>query len=400
MRTFTTDQETSFFGPVQTHCVLVRIELTNGTVVRLTTHDQDLSFAGETFLAGNGVMAQPITKTADTSPDTTSIAGIADETLIKQEDLRVGLYDGADVVMYQVDWQDPAIYTVIFRGTVVQTDQEEAAWELRLASRKNVLQRSIGELYSPTCGDQLCGNRCGVDPDGNDNLGNAIKAEFEVGSVTSAGVFTIPIFRASESGTVTVVTWTGSVNFKPPETSPEELKGSIESATVDLVGEGFQIGQLITASGTTSNDGRWRVVNSRDAGKRIFIVGVTEGKEEPVTETGVSTTLTIDASYTPSAYWAHARIEWTGGRNTGLTSDVYSHESDGGTGSVIGLAVPPPFPIAPGDTGIIFAGCDGRRQTCKIKFDNLRRFRGYPDLPGWDAINAYPDRRPTEVEVS
>ncbi len=546
MRTFTVAQESSFFGPVQTLCVLVRIAKKNGDVIRLSTHDGDLTFGGEIYRAENGVLVEPLSRSGDMSPDTASIAGIADGVLITEEDLRVGAFDNASVTLYQVDWLNPEVFMVLMRGSVVQVDHEEAAWEFRLESRKSVLQRSIGEVYSPFCAARLGDGRCGVNLDGNDALGDPIKAVFTVESVGEAtiaamgpdlwlcaadlegyiadgakvlslsdrsaslnhatgvsataptfdedgyndqptmafestqflslttgvdlgsdytiitvgdtmavpasaiwsdlyageirtatgdagllseiivfkrtlsvsetdlveryianrywltaeeGTFRIAIWRDHEDGATIVRTWTGSVEFKVPETSPEELKGSIVSATVDLVSEGFQIGQVVTVSGTANNDGLWRVVNSQDDGKRIFVVGLTEGKKDPVAET-VSATLEIDASYTPSEYWAHGKIEWATGRNAGLTSDVYSQESDGGTGAIIGLAVPPPYPVNPGDSGFIYAGCDGRRQTCKKKFNNLRRFRGYPDLPGWDALNAYPDKRPTDVKVT
>lgn len=38
----------------------------------------------------------------------------------------------------------------------------------------------------------------------------------------------------------------------------------------------------------------------------------------------------------------------------------------------------------------IIAGCDKRRQTCSLKFNNLVNFQGFPDLPGEDWIVAVP----------
>ena len=50
------------------------------------------------------------------------------------------------------------------------------------------------------------------------------------------------------------------------------------------------------------------------------------------------------------------------------------------------LAVAP----AAGDTVRIEAGCDKRFATCRAKFDNARRFRGFPDIPGEDWLQSYP----------
>nr|WP_325048889.1 phage BR0599 family protein [Rhodophyticola porphyridii] len=38
------------------------------------------------------------------------------------------------------------------------------------------------------------------------------------------------------------------------------------------------------------------------------------------------------------------------------------------------------------------AGCDKRMETCRLKFNNLLNFRGFPDIPGDDWLMSYPAR--------
>ena len=38
------------------------------------------------------------------------------------------------------------------------------------------------------------------------------------------------------------------------------------------------------------------------------------------------------------------------------------------------------------------AGCDKRLETCRLKFDNLLNFRGFPDIPGNDWLVSHPTR--------
>lgn len=45
---------------------------------------------------------------------------------------------------------------------------------------------------------------------------------------------------------------------------------------------------------------------------------------------------------------------------------------------------------APGDMVRLEAGCDRRADTCRMKFDNLLNFRGFPDIPGEDWLMSYP----------
>lgn len=48
--------------------------------------------------------------------------------------------------------------------------------------------------------------------------------------------------------------------------------------------------------------------------------------------------------------------------------------------------------VLPGDMVRIEAGCDKAAQTCRLKFNNLVNFRGFPDVPGEDFLTSYPTR--------
>ena len=47
-------------------------------------------------------------------------------------------------------------------------------------------------------------------------------------------------------------------------------------------------------------------------------------------------------------------------------------------------------PLAAGDQVRVVAGCDKRTETCRLKFDNLVNFQGFPDIPGEDWVMAVP----------
>lgn len=46
--------------------------------------------------------------------------------------------------------------------------------------------------------------------------------------------------------------------------------------------------------------------------------------------------------------------------------------------------------LAVGDRVRLTAGCDKRMETCRLKFNNLLNFQGFPDLPGEDWVLAVP----------
>ncbi len=46
--------------------------------------------------------------------------------------------------------------------------------------------------------------------------------------------------------------------------------------------------------------------------------------------------------------------------------------------------------VAPGDVVRLEAGCDKRMESCRLKFNNLVNFQGFPDIPGEDWMMAVP----------
>jgi len=51
--------------------------------------------------------------------------------------------------------------------------------------------------------------------------------------------------------------------------------------------------------------------------------------------------------------------------------------------------------IQPGDLLRLEAGCDKRHETCRLKFNNLLNFRGFPDIPGEDWLVSTPQTAAT-----
>jgi uncharacterized phage protein (TIGR02218 family) len=92
-----------------------------------------------------------------------------------------------------------------------------------------------------------------------------------------------------------------------------------------------------------------------------------------------------------SGWFALGTLAWTGGANAGRRAEVAWHIREAGTMTVT-LLEAPVRPIAPGDAFVIRAGCDKRLETCRDKFSNVVNFRGFPHIPGQDAVIRYATR--------
>lgn len=81
-------------------------------------------------------------------------------------------------------------------------------------------------------------------------------------------------------------------------------------------------------------------------------------------------------------------LAFTSGANAGWRSEVRLHRKGAdGTVRFELWQAPAEMPTA-GEAFVVTAGCDKRLATCRDKFANVARFRGFPHVPGNDAIAA------------
>lgn len=90
-------------------------------------------------------------------------------------------------------------------------------------------------------------------------------------------------------------------------------------------------------------------------------------------------------------WFAHGRLSVLTGAAQGLWAAVKSDRSDA-DGREITLWEPIRAAVQPGDMLRLEAGCDKRLQSCRLKFNNLLNFQGFPDIPGEDWVMAVPRR--------
>lgn len=87
-------------------------------------------------------------------------------------------------------------------------------------------------------------------------------------------------------------------------------------------------------------------------------------------------------------WFALGTVEWTSGANSGRRAEVLLHSKIGGVVTII-LLEDPVRGIENGDAFVIRAGCDKQVATCRSKFSNVANFRGFPHIPGQDAVIRY-----------
>ncbi len=89
-----------------------------------------------------------------------------------------------------------------------------------------------------------------------------------------------------------------------------------------------------------------------------------------------------------AGWFSSGTLTWTSGANAGRVTEVLSHGLADAIATMT-LLEAPVLPIAEGDSFIARAGCDKRIATCSAKFANVANFRGFPNIPGQDAVLRY-----------
>lgn len=84
-------------------------------------------------------------------------------------------------------------------------------------------------------------------------------------------------------------------------------------------------------------------------------------------------------------WFTGGKLVWSSGANENRAMEVKRH-----AGAAIELWQSMSETVAAGDGFTITAGCDKQFATCKAKFDNAINFRGFPYMPGNDAVLSYP----------
>ena len=118
--------------------------------------------------------------------------------------------------------------------------------------------------------------------------------------------------------------------------------------------------------------------------------------ENPIYKgSGIVTDLLRDRAFMASGlsgfdagWFTSGTLTWTSGANAGRITEVLAHGLDGSIATLT-LLQAPVRAVAEGDSFIARAGCDKRIATCNAKFANTANFRGFPNIPGQDAVLRY-----------
>lgn len=131
-------------------------------VLGFTDHDLTLSFGGVDYVPAHGLDGGEVPQKLGPQVDTGEVVGVLDSDAITEADIDAGLYDGAAVETWRVNWRDVSQRVLLRRATIGEIVREDGRFRAELRSGQQALNQIRGRLYSVFCDAVLGDARCRV----------------------------------------------------------------------------------------------------------------------------------------------------------------------------------------------------------------------------------------------
>lgn len=165
MKQISTALATHIAGEVTTLATCWKLTRRDNVVFGFTDHDTDIIVDSITYKAASGFTPSAIQNTASLSVDNLDVEGMLSAGNITEADIMAGLYDFAEIEIFQVNYNDLIQGKLKLRrgwlGEVSLVKQQFVAEVRGLTQR---LSQTIGELYSASCRATFADSRCKINP--------------------------------------------------------------------------------------------------------------------------------------------------------------------------------------------------------------------------------------------
>ncbi|MHA6288275.1 DUF2163 domain-containing protein [Maricaulis sp. CAU 1757] len=147
---------------VTTLCACWRVTRRDGAVYGFTEHDRELVIDGLAYRPGSGFGGAEMSLAEGMAPGQGEVAGALDADVLTVEDLEAGLWSGAAVEVWRVDWQDVAARVRTGRFVLGEVRRVDGRFEADLLGPAHRLDAMTGRVYGRRCDAKLGEARCGV----------------------------------------------------------------------------------------------------------------------------------------------------------------------------------------------------------------------------------------------
>lgn len=146
-----------------TLCRCWRVLRQDGVEFGFTDHDEDVSFGGLAYRASSGMDASTLQSATGLSVDNAQAMGALTSAAVRDEDIAAGRFDGAEIWHWLVDWEQPDLRILMFRGHFGEIKRSDGAFQVELRGQAEALGAAVGRTILRTCDRVLGDGKCRFD---------------------------------------------------------------------------------------------------------------------------------------------------------------------------------------------------------------------------------------------
>ncbi|WP_416356013.1 DUF2163 domain-containing protein [Aureimonas phyllosphaerae] len=175
-----------------------RVTRSDGRVLGFTDHDEDLTFDGTRFCARTGWTAGEAETMLGLGAGSQGIEAALSADAIREDEIAAGLFDGARVEIFRVDWQRPADHLLTEVADFGEITRTEVGLTVELRGLAARLDRQQGRYYRRRCDAALGDERCRVDMGPWTRIGRIASVEPETVVLDGLGAFDPEPYRSGQ----------------------------------------------------------------------------------------------------------------------------------------------------------------------------------------------------------
>lgn len=163
MKTLPAALATHLASRATTMCWCWRLTRRDGVRLGFTDHDHDLIFDATTFEAAAGFTASEIREGVGLGVDNMEVEGALSSGRLDETALAGGIFDGAEVEVFRVNWAAVDQRVLIRSGNLGEVRRTGLSFSAEVRGLAQHLQQPGGRLYQYGCDADVGDERCQVD---------------------------------------------------------------------------------------------------------------------------------------------------------------------------------------------------------------------------------------------
>lgn len=154
--------ESHLKGTVTSHCFVWIICREDGVVFGFTDHDQSLNLKDVTCDPQTGLNGSEASTLLGLATSGSEVEGALVSKRISATDIEIGLYDGAAVESYLVNWAEPSQHLLLHRWTIGKITRSGTKFVAEIKGAAAQFDTIHGRRVLRQCDAELGDQRCGI----------------------------------------------------------------------------------------------------------------------------------------------------------------------------------------------------------------------------------------------